>query len=323
MDFEKARLLISAELKKYRFDQPPVELYEPIRYILSIGGKRMRPALTLMACNLFSDAVHPAIKPALAFEFFHNFTLLHDDLMDSSPLRRGKETVHEKWNPNVAILSGDAMSILSYRVLAGSGDPYLKDLLQLFNATALQVCEGQQWDMNYESRSEIRLDEYLKMVELKTAILIAACLKAGAITGGAGGSESELMYEFGRNLGIAFQIRDDYLDVFGDLKSFGKRIGNDILTNKKTFLMVRAMELSKGKTKKELSGWYSRQDHDPEAKIGGVTEIFRSLEIDRVSTEIAEGYCEKAIRCLEGIGVPSERKIPLAEFARKMMQREK
>jgi geranylgeranyl diphosphate synthase type II len=322
LDFEKAQGIVNEELEKYPIDYSPVELYAPVRYILSLGGKRIRPALALMACSVFSDAVHSAIKPALAFEVFHNFTLLHDDLMDNSIIRRGKKTVHEKWSPNIAILSGDAMSILSYRILAESGEKHLRDLLQLFNATALQVCEGQQLDMNFESRMDVSVEEYLKMIELKTAVLIAASLKAGAISGGADPLESDLLHEFGRNLGIAFQIRDDYLDVFGDPGKFGKKIGNDILADKKTYLLIKALELSKGKLHRELKDWISKKEYDSKKKVGRVTDIFRSLEIDRISQELAGGYFDQAIQYLERVNAPEERKIPLGDFARSLMQRE-
>jgi geranylgeranyl diphosphate synthase type II len=215
MDLKTAQKIINQEIKNYPFAHSPAELYEPVHYILSLGGKRLRPALCLMACSIFSEAAHRALMPALAYEVFHNFTLLHDDLMDNSDLRRGKETVHIKWNSNIAILSGDVMSILAYRILCESEQDLLPPLLKIFNSTALQVCEGQQWDMNFEFRQDVRVEEYLNMIELKTAVLIAASLKSGAIAGGADPLGSDLMYEFGRNLGIAFQIRDDYLDVFG------------------------------------------------------------------------------------------------------------
>ena len=323
LDFKTAQKIINSELEKCPVNSSPAELYDPVRYILSLGGKRMRPALTLMACSIFSNAVHLAIKPALAFEIFHNFTLLHDDLMDNSGMRRGRKTVHEKWDPNVAILSGDVMSILSYRIISESEDKYLKEILQLFNETALKVCEGQQWDMNFENRMDVTVDEYLNMIELKTAVLIAACLKAGAISGGGGQLESDLLYEFGKNLGIAFQIRDDYLDVYGDPKVFGKRIGNDILANKKTFLLVRALELSEGKLREELTGWLSRTEPDPGAKVKKVTDIFTSLELDRISRELAVEHYKKAIQYLERVDAPAERKNPLAEFAENLMEREK
>lgn len=323
LDFEKAQQIVNNELEKYHFNSSPAELYDPVRYILSLGGKRMRPALTLMACSVFSGMVHQAIKPALAFEVFHNFTLLHDDIMDNSAIRRGKATVHEKWNPNTAILSGDVMSILSYFILSESEDDHIKDLLMVFNTTALQVCEGQQWDMNFENRMDVSVDEYFKMIELKTAVLVAASLKAGAISGGAGQLDSDLLYEFGRNLGIAFQIRDDYLDVFGDPKVFGKKIGNDILTNKKTFLLIKALELSEGKVHEELKGWLEQKESDPDEKVKRVTGIFRNLKLDEISTELATTHYDKALQYLERVDAPTERKLPLADFAKNLMERKK
>ena len=323
LNFEKARQIVNNELEKYPFDSNPTELYDPVRYILQLGGKRIRPALTLMACSVYNDAVHQAIKPALAYEVFHNFTLLHDDIMDNSAMRRGKKTVHEKWNPNIAILSGDAMLILSYRILSESGDEHLKNLFQIFTSTALQVCEGQQWDMNFENRMDVSVEDYLKMIELKTAVLLAASLKSGAITGGADNLESDLMYEFGRNLGIAFQIRDDYLDVYGDPKVFGKKIGNDILTNKKTFLLIKALELSEGKSDEELNRWLTRENFEPRKKIKEITKIFTSLEIDRISLEIAEKHYDKALQYLERLNVSPERKIPLIDFSRNLIERTK
>ncbi|MFC2112350.1 polyprenyl synthetase family protein [Bacteroidota bacterium] len=321
LDFEKAQQIVNNELDKYQFNSSPKELYDPVRYILALGGKRIRPALTLMACSVFNDAVHQAIKPALAFEVFHNFTLLHDDLMDNSEIRRGKETVHEKWDPNIAILSGDVMSIMSYRILSESEDEHLKDLLQVFNVTALQVCEGQQYDMSFETRMDVSVEEYLKMIELKTAVLVAASLKAGAICGGADLLEADIMYEFGRNMGMAFQLRDDYLDVFGDPKIFGKKIGNDILTNKKTYLLIKALERSVGEVNKELMDWITMEDFDPAIKIRSVTGIYKKLELDRISNELAVTHVEKALQYLERVKVPDQRKVSLKDFAGKLMTR--
>jgi len=323
MDLKTARKIIEQELEKYPFDNSPAELYEPVKYIISLGGKRLRPAIALMACSIFSDAVHNALKPALAFEVFHNFTLLHDDLMDNSGIRRGNKTVHTKWNSNTAILSGDVMSILAYTILSESPQDILPDLLQLFNTTALQVCEGQQWDMNFESRSDVSVEEYLRMIELKTAVLLAASLKSGALAGGASQLESDLLYEFGRHLGIAFQIRDDYLDVFGNTEVFGKKIGNDILTDKKTFLLIKALELSVGKTREDLLGWLEKKEHDPIKKIKGISQIFSSLEVDRISTELASSHYEQAMQYLERVDAPAERKTPMAEMAKTLMAREK
>jgi geranylgeranyl diphosphate synthase type II len=320
--FEEAQQIFNNELQNYAIDRSPEELYEPVRYILSIGGKRLRPALVLMACSIFSDAVQPAIKPALAIEFFHNFTLLHDDIMDNSNIRRGQPTVHERWDPNTAILSGDVMSILSYKILSEAKDPYLKDLLHLFNSTALQVCEGQQYDMNFESRMDVTVAEYLKMIELKTAVLIAASLKAGAISGGADIPDAELLYEFGINLGMAFQLRDDHLDVYGDPEKFGKKIGNDIVSNKKTFLLIKALELSDHGMRSRLMDLLGRETTDPDSKVREVTSIYRKLGIDSISADLASAYYDKSIQYLERVNAQGQRKASLATFAADLMNRE-
>ena len=320
--FEEAQKIVNYELENYAIDRFPEELYEPVRYILSIGGKRLRPALVLMSCSIFKDAVHMAIKPALAIEFFHNFTLLHDDIMDHSNMRRGQPTVHERWDPNTAILSGDVMSILSYKIISESEDVYLKDLIQLFNITALQVCEGQQYDMNFESRMDVTVGEYLKMIELKTAVLIAASLKAGAISGGADILDADLLYEFGINLGMAFQIRDDFLDVYGDPEKFGKKIGNDIVTNKKTFLLIKALEMSDTETRARLENLLDKEDLSPEVKVREVSNIYRQLGIDSISAELARTYYEKSIQYLERVNVKAQRKVHLNSFAEKLMNRE-
>jgi geranylgeranyl diphosphate synthase type II len=293
-----------------------------VRYILSIGGKRLRPAMVLMSCSLFTDAVHRAMKPALAFEVFHNFTLLHDDLMDQSSVRRGKQTVHEMWDANTAILSGDAMSILSYKLLSESEESHLKDLLQLFNITALQVCEGQQMDMNFESRTDVSVNEYLKMIELKTAVLIAACLRAGAIAGGADMLNADLMYECGRNLGIAFQIRDDYLDTYGDPDVFGKKIGNDIVTNKKTYLLITALEQSDGKQREELLRLIRSTRIEVKNKIDRVKKIYNDLGLETSTSDLAASYFEKATQYLNRVEAEPERKMALKELSHALMDRQ-
>ena len=320
--FEEAQQIVNNELEAYAIDRFPDELYQPVRYVLSIGGKRLRPALVLMACSLFGDAVHKALKPALAIEFFHNFTLLHDDIMDNSNIRRGQPTVHKRWDPNTAILSGDVMSILSYKIISESDEQYLKDLLQLFNTTALQVCEGQQYDMNFESRLDVTVSEYLKMIELKTAVLIAASLKAGAIAGGGDMVDAELLYEFGLNLGMAFQIRDDYLDVYGDQEKFGKKIGNDIVTNKKTFLLIKALELSDPGMNSRLKELLGDESLGPELKIKEVSSIYQRLGIDEISAGLASSYYDKSIQYLERVNTGAPRKAALANFAEKLMNRE-
>jgi geranylgeranyl diphosphate synthase type II len=323
LEFKEALSIVNSELDNLQLKESPKELYDPVRYILSLGGKRMRPALTLMACSLFSDDTGRAVRAALAYEVFHNFTLLHDDLMDNSGLRRGKETVHKKWNPNIAILSGDVMSILSYRLLSMTECENLKGLLDVFNQTALEVCEGQQLDMNFESRVDVSVEEYIQMIELKTAVLVAACLKSGAMAGGASTTDADLLYNFGRKLGIAFQIRDDYLDVYGDPEVFGKKIGNDILTNKKTYLLIKALELSEGQVKDELMIWLDKKEFNPAEKIEKVTGIFSALGIDKISRDLATSYYDQAMIDLDSLSVPDERTMPLKKFAADLMEREK
>lgn len=322
LNFKEAQKIFGHELENYAIDRFPAELYAPVRYVLSIGGKRLRPSLVLMACSIFSDAVRQAIKPAMAFEFFHNFTLLHDDIMDNSNIRRGHLTVHKKWDHNAAILSGDVLSILSYKVLSEADDRHVKDLLPLFNLTALQVCEGQQYDMNFESRMDVTVVEYLKMIELKTAVLIAASLKAGAISGDANMLDADLLYEFGINLGMAFQLRDDYLDVYGDPEKFGKKIGNDIVTNKKTFLLIKALELSDRGMKSRLKELLGNADLDPELKVKEITRIYRQLGIDSISAELTSTYFDKSIQYLDQVHAPTTHKKSLADFAEKLMDRE-
>ena len=320
--FEEAQQIVNNELEAYAIDRFPDELSQPVRYVLSIGGKRLRPALVLMACSLFNDAVHKALKPALAIEFFHNFTLLHDDIMDNSNIRRGQPTVHKRWDHNTAILSGDVMSILSYKIISESDEQYLKDLLHLFNTTALQVCEGQQYDMNFESRLDVTVGEYLKMIELKTAVLIAASMKAGAISGGAEMLDAELLYEFGLNLGMAFQIRDDYLDVYGDPDKFGKKIGNDIVTNKKTFLLIKALEKSDPGKKARLKELLQDNDISPEKKIQEVTAIYQRLGIESITADLASAYYGKSIQYLDRVSAGDQNKKALATFAGQLMNRE-
>jgi len=322
LDFETARGIIEKELEDLSLNTSPDELYDPVRYILSIGGKRIRPALALMSCSLFSETTHPAVKPALAMEIFHNFTLLHDDIMDNAKVRRGQATVHEKWNSNTAILSGDVMSILSFQVLGETEEKHLKDLLNIFTRTAIEVCEGQQLDMNFENRDDVKIGEYLEMIRLKTAILLACSLKTGAIAGGAEMLEADLLYEYGRNLGMAFQLRDDYLDVFGEQEKFGKTIGNDIASNKKTYLLIKAKEMALGDIRKRLIQLFGNIEADTQDKIREVKQIYQELEVDRLCMEAADSYYSQSVQYLERVNVPAASKKPLADFAASMMTRD-
>jgi geranylgeranyl diphosphate synthase, type II len=294
----------------------PDELYAPIRYALSVGGKRLRPALVLMACNLFSDSVQSAIAPALALEVFHNFTLLHDDIMDKALVRRGQPTVHTKWNENTAILSGDAMLIKAYQLLGGCDAKLLPQLLSIFSQTAIEVCEGQQYDMNFETLDQVSESEYITMIRLKTSVLIAACCQMGALVGGASEKDAQLLYDFGVNLGIAFQLQDDYLDVYGNPLVFGKQIGGDIVSNKKTFLMIHALELAKS----QILQTQSLSDSE---KINAVTQIYTQHSIDTLTQNAINNYYQKALQSLDNVSISSERKIELQRFASQIMQRNK
>lgn len=300
----------------------PKNLYEPIAYTLDMGGKRLRPVMVLLACNLLTDDVKKAYPAALAIEVFHNFTLLHDDIMDQADVRRNCPTVHKKYNPNIAILSGDAMSIMAYKYLLKSESDNLAGMFQLFSQTALEVCEGQQLDMDYETRSDVSIEEYLKMIRLKTAVLLACSLKMGAWSANAKNEIADQLYRFGINLGIAFQLQDDLLDVFADQTKFGKKIGNDIVSNKKTFLLLKALELSEGATKSELLEWIGKKEFDAEDKIKSIKEIYNKLNISYITTITIESYYQSALNTLEEMALAAPAKAELRELALMIMQRD-
>jgi geranylgeranyl diphosphate synthase type II len=320
---ENCQSIIEKCLKEIKLPDEPVSLYDPIYYTIGLEGKRIRPCLTLIACNLFTDSVEVSINPALAIELFHNFTLLHDDIMDSSELRRGQPTVHKKWNSNVAILSGDAMLIKAYDYLSQSPESVLSDVLAVFNKTALQVCEGQQYDMDYESSMEVSVEDYLKMIELKTSVLIAASLKIGAICGGAEETNSDFLYQFGRSLGIAFQLQDDLMDVYADPGIFGKSRGVDIVANKKTYLLTNALTLAKGAMLKNLTDWIRKEDFNRTEKINAITDIYNNLNIKEITESKIMELFRKARLSLDKVSVGKERKSVLEEFAFQLMKREK
>ncbi len=311
----EAQDLIEKHIENLSIPDVPKELYEPVRYILSLGGKRIRPALVILACDLFDGDVASALKPAAAIELFHNFTLLHDDIMDRSELRRGHPTVHRKYNENVAILSGDVMSILASRLMNQAPGVVLNLVHDIFTRTAMQVCEGQQLDMNFEELLTVPEEDYLQMIELKTAVLIAASLMIGAILGGATQKDAESLYEFGRNLGLAFQLQDDLLDTYGDQAATGKKRGTDIVDNKKTFLMIQAMAHSSASQRKELTRWLTIREYDPEEKIAAVTELFDALNVRKVTENRIREFYEGALASLEQLDKPRERKEELFNFA--------
>lgn len=298
----------------------PHELYEPVCYALNNGGKRLRPLLTLMGCNLLSKEIETAVKPALAFEVFHNFTLLHDDIMDNAAVRRNKPTVHKKWDPNTAILSGDAMLILAYELLSGVPGNFLKESLDIFNKTALEVCEGQQYDMNFEKAPNTTENEYLEMIRLKTSVLMAASLQLGALLGGASVEERENIYLFGQNLGMAFQLQDDFLDTYGDEKTFGKQIGGDIVMNKKTFLLVKTIELAKESDIKKLKHLLF-EENEPSKKIAGVKSIYERVNVAGITQKKISEYFTAALKSMDKIKVPDNRKTPLLDLTNNMFDR--
>ncbi len=300
----------------------PRQLYDPIKYILSLGGKRIRPALTLMVCDFFGTDFKKAMSAALAVELFHNFSLIHDDIMDNAPLRRGKRTVHEKWDVNTAILSGDAMLILAYRFFENYEPKMFHELAKLFSETALQVCEGQQLDMDFETRDDVTLVEYIQMIDHKTAVLLGAAMKMGAIVAEVSESDKDKIYQFGRNLGIAFQLQDDYLDVFGNPETFGKQVGGDIISNKKTFLYLMAVGEGTSAQAEELEHLFTINPKDPADKIATVKEIFLSSGAAEATQAEIEKFSHLAYSLLDEIDISEDKKILLRKFGKDLMERD-
>ena len=320
--FEEICRTIEEALARLTFDQPPRSLFDPITYTLSLGGKRIRPALALMACDLFGGKNEDVLQPALGLEVFHNFTLLHDDLMDQADKRRNKPTVHKVWNANTAILSGDAMLIAAYQLIGETAPEHLKEVLDLFTRTALEICGGQQYDMEFESRMDVSEEEYLEMIRLKTAVLLACSLKTGAILGGASREDAENLYRFGINIGLAFQLQDDLLDVYGDTKTFGKNIGGDILCNKKTFLLINALRRAEGEQKAQLEHWIARKDFDAAEKIAAVTNIYNVLGLKELSEAKMQTYYAEGMKNLAALSVSEERLAVLKEVTSRLMFRQ-
>lgn len=301
--------------------QQPENLYEPIRYILDLGGKRMRPVLTLMTADMYGAKVEDALDAALAVEMFHNFSLVHDDIMDDAPLRRGKVTVHEKWDVNTGILSGDAMLILSYQFFEKYPAELYLELTKLFSKTALEVCEGQQYDVDFETRDDVTIPEYIKMIEYKTSVLVAAAMKMGALVANAPQKDADAIYEFGRNLGIAFQLQDDYLDAFGDPKTFGKQVGGDIMENKKTYLYLKALEKAEKDDQDGLLHLYSIKPADADAKVEAVKTIFKESGAVDETKKAIESYTQKAFDVLDTLDLPLSKKQLLHAFGEALMNR--
>lgn len=312
---------IQTKLAKENLDFAPDEIYKPISYTLSLGGKRLRPVLALMACDLFGGNIDDAIYPAIGIEVFHNFTLLHDDIMDKAPIRRGKPSVYKKWDTNIAILSGDTMFALAYKYICKTKADNLREILDVFNKSAIEVCEGQQYDLNYETQKNVSIEDYIKMIKLKTAVLIGASLKTGASIAKASKKETDKIYDFGINLGIAFQLRDDILDVFSNESEFGKKTGGDIITNKKTYLYLKAFELAKGETLLSLSKYFNDENIDSTKKVKTVKEIYNLLKVRELAEKEINKYSEKAFYQLNNINVDNDRKHYLQSLAEKLMVR--
>jgi geranylgeranyl diphosphate synthase, type II len=311
--------IITKGIEKFQKENKDFSLYDPVNYILDLGGKRLRPVLTLLATDLFGGVVSDSIKPALGIEVFHNFTLLHDDIMDNAPLRRGQATVHEKWNVNAAILSGDVMFVQAFSLVTSCKNEFLRDVLDLFNVTAIEVCEGQQHDMDFESRNDVSIDEYIEMIRLKTSVLVACALKLGAILASAPKEDAEKLYDFGLNLGIAFQIKDDILDVFGDAALVGKKVGGDILANKKTYLLLKALEDGDESQNITLKNWLSKEGGVD--KVEAVTEIFEALSVKEKADEVMDSYYQKSIEALDAIQIDVAKKQYLYDFSAGLMSR--
>lgn len=324
MDARQYQQLIEESFSRFTAALPasPASLYEPIRYTLAHGGKRMRPLLTLMGAGLFRVDVSCAVPAATGIELFHNFTLLHDDIMDNAPLRRGKPTVHAKWNSSVAILSGDAMYTEAFRQVAMSPKEALADILEIFTATALNVCEGQQLDMDFETRPKVSIAEYLDMISLKTAVLLAASLQIGALCAGADQTEGKKLYEFGRHIGIAFQLQDDILDVYGDSEKFGKQVGGDIVSNKKTYLLLKALENANPYQKEELQNWMLVREKDAAEKVSGVKALYDALDVRKQAEAEMDRHYKEGVRALESVQGDESGKRMIREFVDALMVRE-
>ena len=312
---------VNAYLAQMPYARPPQGLYEPIAYELSLGGKRIRPVLMLMAYNLYKEDVESILPQAAGLETYHNHTLLHDDLMDKADMRRNKPTVHRKWDENTAILSGDAMLILAYRLMAQCPQDKLAEVMHLFTETTMEICEGQQWDMEFETRMDVKVDEYIRMIRLKTSVLLAAALQIGAYLAGAPEAEAKKLYDFGVKMGLAFQLQDDWLDVYGDPKVFGKNIGGDILCNKKTYMLITALEKADEAQRAELERWLVAEDYEPAEKIAAVTALYNEVGVGRCCEELVEAYYKEGLAVLASVDLPAGRKEELKSFACSLMSR--
>jgi len=319
---DEYQALIQEAIKKELVHREPIELYEPILYTLSMGGKRLRPLLTLMTCDIFDGDIYQAISPAIGLETFHNFTLLHDDIMDKAPIRRGQPTVYKKWDANRAILSGDTMMVMAYDYILNSPKDLLFDIFTVFNKLGKEVCEGQQYDMNFETDSKVTIEQYLKMIQLKTAVLIGGSMQVGAIIARTSTKNTERIYDFGENVGMAFQLQDDLLDAFGNEDIFGKKNGGDIRTNKKTYLYLKAMEIASAEQRNELTRLFSIHDENNDQKVEEVLAIFQALNIETETRKLMDRYYNKAMETLGKIDLPETKKEILTKLADQLMKRD-
>ncbi len=313
--------MVNDALAHLPYDRKPESLYEPVRYVLSLGGKRIRPTLMLLAYNIYREHPEDIMMNALAIETYHNYTLLHDDLMDNADVRRGHPTVHKKWDANTAILSGDSMLVLAYERMAQCDAAHLAGVMRLFTTTALEIGEGQQYDMEFENRNDVMEDEYVEMIRLKTSVLLACSLKIGAVLADASEEDAECLYKFGEQMGLAFQLQDDYLDVYGNPQVFGKEIGGDIVSNKKTFMLINAFNHANAEQRAELQKWVDAKDFDRKEKVAAVTRIYNEIGIDKMAQEKIAYYFEQSKKYLDAVNVPAGRKEQLAKYAQQMMKR--
>jgi len=316
------RSLVEGRIAQLKLDRQPAELYDPIAYTMALGGKRMRPILCLLGCELFGGAPEAALSAAVGIEVFHNFTLLHDDIMDEAPLRRNRPTVHVKWNANIALLSGDVMFVMANQLMLESDQGAWPKILPLFRQPSIEVCEGQQWDMNFDTATDVSTADYLHTIGYKTAMLLACAPKTGAYLGGADEANAQHAYNFGKHLGLAFQLQDDLLDVYGDPEKFGKQVGGDILSNKKTFLLLKAMELAEGDAANDLKRWLEATEFDKAEKVAAVTSIYNQLNIRALTTQEMDRQYEQALEALKAIPVPEANKAGLHAIAERLMVRE-
>lgn len=314
--------LVNDYLVQLPYDRRPASLYEPIRYVLSMGGKRIRPVLMLLSYNLFKEDPETILMPACALETYHNYTLLHDDLMDNADLRRGHETVHKKWNANTAILSGDSMLVLAYQRMQQCSSDKMAEVLALFTETALEIGEGQEYDMAFEHRDDVSEEEYIEMIRLKTSVLLACALKIGAILAGASKEDADNLYRFGEQIGLAFQLQDDFLDVYGDTRVFGKAIGGDITSNKKTFMLINALNHANEEQRRQLESWIGATEFDRDEKVAAVTRLYNEIGIDRMAQDKIAYYFEQSRKYLQTVSVDESRKAELAAYAQRMMNRQ-